>query len=145
MLRAPANARTGGGLASLGQSKYGLGGRLVVLYWPPDSDQGGPFSRVRSLLVARGLSRASQWEETLSSVWQAGSVRLREERAVTHIMEHESGAIFWEALASAGPMRALARQLTPDLLESLRVEFLASFPAGPVRHPATARLLVAEK
>lgn len=119
-------------------------GLAVVVYWPRDTDDGGPFD-VMHRLLAESLPVDRTWQGELEASAHAASARFREDVRVAFEMRHDDARSVWHALTRLGPLRALAQARGQALVDQLGARFEAEFPPGPVVHTPEARLLLIER
>jgi SAM-dependent methyltransferase len=117
------------------------GGLAVIVYWPRNTEDSGPFHSMQRILRHVGL-RAVDWEaELVPQLNEAGGQLLVDAR-LGFAMQHDSAHAIWDAYTHSGPLRALALTRGQALIDSLAAEFVADLPAGPLEHTPEARLLV---
>jgi trans-aconitate methyltransferase len=119
-------------------------GLAVVVFWPRDTDHGGPFD-VMHRLLAESFPIDRAWQGELESSARAASARFREDVRVAFEMRHDDARGVWQALTRLGPLRALAQARGQALVDQLGSRFEAEFPPGPVVHTPEARLLLIER
>jgi trans-aconitate methyltransferase len=119
-------------------------GLATVLFWPSESDPGGPFEIMHRLLAESSkVDRA--WEGTLAASARAASARIREDVRIAFEMQHDDAGSLWHALTRLGPLRGLASARGQDFVTRLGARFAAELPPGPLSHTPEARLLVIER
>jgi trans-aconitate methyltransferase len=119
-------------------------GLAVVVYWPRESEEAGPFHSMRTLLRHAGLADGD-WEERLAPSAEAASGRVLVDARLCFEMAHESSAAMWQALTHLGPLRGLMLARGEAFVAELGNEFVAELPAGSLVHTPAARLLVVER
>src|SRR6478736_6809888 len=119
-------------------------GLAVVVYWPRDTDDGGPFD-VMHRLLSESFPNDRSWQGELEASAHAASSRVREDVRVAFEMRHDSASSIWHALTRLGPLRALAQAKGQALVDQLGTRFEAEFPPGPISHTPEARLLLIER
>jgi SAM-dependent methyltransferase len=121
------------------------GGRLSVIFWPSTVEHDGPFALLDRILAGHRAAADEPWQRRLShAVASAGAVVERDEYR-TFPMSQPDAQTFWEAMATGGPLRALANARGPDFMRARRREFLELAPAGAWRHEPRARWIVATR
>lgn len=119
-------------------------GLAVIVYWPRDTDDGGPFD-VMHRLLAESFPNDRSWQGELEASARSASARVREDVRIAFEMRHDSASSVWQALTHLGPLRALAQAKGQALVEQLGTRFEAEFPPGPISHTPAARLLLIER
>lgn len=120
------------------------GGLAVIVYWPRDAEERGPFHALQRLLRQVGL-RDGDWEaELVPRALRAGGRTLCD-APIAFAMQHSDAATVWHAFTRLGPLRALALTRGQDLVDALGLEFVAELASGPIEHSPAARLLVFER
>lgn len=120
-------------------------GLAAIVYWPRDTDGGGPFDTMHRLLgESTTVDRA--WQGELEASARAASARIREDVRIAFEMQHDDAHSMWQALTRLGPLRALALARGQTFIDDLGTRFEAEFPAGrPLSHTPEARLLLIER
>ena len=119
-------------------------GLAVVVYWPRNRDEGGPFD-VMQRLCAESTTVDRAWENELEASARAASCHVREDARIAFPMQHEDARDMWQALTRLGPLRGLALARGQAFVDRLGARFEAEFPAGPLSHEPEARLLLVER
>jgi trans-aconitate methyltransferase len=119
-------------------------GQAAVVYWPRDTDRGGPFD-VMHRLIAESTSVDRTWQGQLEASARAASAHVLEHLPIAFEMQHDDARTFWHALTRLGPLRALALARGEAFVAELGTRFEAEFPAGPLSHTPEARLLLIER
>ncbi|HEX2672794.1 MAG TPA: class I SAM-dependent methyltransferase [Polyangiaceae bacterium] len=119
-------------------------GLAVIVYWPKDSDNGGPFDTLHRL-IAESSTADRSWEGKLHESARAASARVREDVRIAFEIQHDDAASFWQALTRLGPLRGLANARGSECVARLGARYAATFPEGPLRHTSEARLLLIER
>ena len=119
-------------------------GVAVVVYWPRDAEQSGPFHALHRALRKVGL-RDGEWEAELVPSALGVGARVLCDARVAFAMQHADAAAVWHALTRLGPLRALGLTRGQALVDALGVEFVAELPSGPIVHTPDARVLVFER
>jgi len=122
------------------------GGVAAVCFWPSRAGDPGPYAVASPILSKHVESPPSrEWEAALpGAVAGAGAELLADER-IAFEMTHESPAAFWDALVDAGPWQAMKVRGGPAVMATMRAEFLAAHPPGPIVERPLARLLVVRR
>jgi ubiquinone/menaquinone biosynthesis C-methylase UbiE len=119
-------------------------GLAAVVYWPRDTDQGGPFD-VMHRLLAESFPNDRAWQGELEASARSASAHFREDVRIAFEMRHDDARSVWQALTRLGPLRALAQARGQALVDQLGTRFEAELPAGPIVHTPEARLLLIER
>lgn len=119
-------------------------GLAIIVYWPNESDNGGPFDTLHRL-IAESSSVDRSWEKQLEESARAASAHVLEDARIAFEMKHDDAASYWNALTRLGPLRALANARGAEFVARLGARFAATFPAGPLSHTPQARLLLIER
>jgi len=119
-------------------------GLAVIVYWPRDTDDGGPFD-VMHRLLAESFPADRAWQGELEASARKASAHFREDVRVAFEMRHDDARSVWQGLTRLGPLRALAQARGQALIDQLGTRFEAAFPPGPVVHTPEARLLLIER
>ena len=119
-------------------------GLAVIVYWPRDTDDGGPFD-VMHRLLAESFPVDRSWQGELEATAQTASAHVREDVRIAFEMKHEDARSVWQALTRLGPLRALAQAKGQALVDQLGARFEAEFQPGPISHTPAARLLLIER
>jgi len=119
-------------------------GLAAVVYWPRDTDSGGPFDTMHRLL-AESTSVDRSWPAQLETSVRAASARIREDVKIAFEMQHDDARTCWRALTTLGPLRGLAMARGQAFVAELGTRFEAALPAGPLSHTPEARLLLIER
>jgi SAM-dependent methyltransferase len=116
------------------------GGIAVIVYWPRDAEQSGPFASMRRLLRSAGVLDGAWENELLPSV--VGSARLLADLPLGFELEYDDSGSLWHALTQLGPLRGLAMARGQALVDELGEQFVAELPGGSLSHTPEARLLL---
>ncbi|HEY3254174.1 MAG TPA: class I SAM-dependent methyltransferase [Polyangiaceae bacterium] len=116
----------------------------TIVYWPRDTDGGGPFDTMHRLL-AESIAVDRAWQGELEASAHAASAHIREDVRIAFEMQHDDARSIWQALTRLGPQRALALARGQAFIDQLGARFEAEFPAGPLSHSPEARLLLLER
>jgi trans-aconitate methyltransferase len=120
-------------------------GLATVVYWPRDTDAGGPFDTMHRLIAESGTFERT-WEGELEASARSASAQIRQDVRIAFELRHDDAHTFWQALTRLGPLRALALARGQALIDQLGARFEAEFPAGrPLNHTPEARLLLIER
>lgn len=119
------------------------GGRLSVMFWPPDGEQSGPFALLSGIFEPPGPKAEPTWPARLHAAVEQAGGKLEADDDVRFPMSHPDAETFWTAMTTGGPGRAFARTKSPEFLRAVRAEFLAQAPAGEWTHRPRARHIVA--
>ncbi len=119
-------------------------GLAVIVYWPRDTDDGGPFD-VMHRLLAESFPVDRAWQGELEASARRASAHFREDVRIAFEMRHDDARGVWQALTRLGPLRALAQARGQALVDQLGARFEAEFPPGPLVHTPAARLLLIER
>lgn len=119
-------------------------GVATIVYWPRDTDSGGPFDTMHRL-IAESSTVDSSWQAELEASARATSAHVREDVRVAFEMAHDDARSFWQALTRLGPLRGLSLARGEAFVAELGTRFEAEFPAGPLSHTPEARLLLIER
>lgn len=119
-------------------------GLAVIVYWPRDTDDGGPFD-VMHRLLAETFPNDRSWQGELEASARAASADIREDVRVAFEMKHDDARSVWQALTRLGPLRALAQAKGQALVDQLGARYEAEFKPGPISHTPEARLLLIER
>jgi len=119
-------------------------GLATVVYWPNESDNGGPCDTLHRL-IAESSRVDRSWEGKLVESARAADARVREDVRIAFEMKHDDAAAYWLALTQLGPLRALANARGADFVAQLGTRFAKTFPPGPLSHTPEARLLLIER
>ncbi|WP_433323560.1 class I SAM-dependent methyltransferase [Spirillospora sp. CA-294931] len=114
------------------------GGQLSVVYWPSQVETEGPFALLAEL---RGEPPSLRDQDLREPLTQAGMTATLQTLAFP--MTHPSPQVFWEAMTTAGPLKALALRQGPAHMQSLQTAFLTKAPQGPWHHTPQAHHLKA--
>lgn len=119
-------------------------GLATIVYWPRDTDGGGPFDTMHRLLAeSTAVDRA--WQGELPASARAASAQIREDVRIAFEIQHDDARSAWQALTRLGPLRALALARGQAFIDELGTRFEAEFPPGPLSHSPEARLLLIER
>jgi len=119
-------------------------GVATIVYWPNDTDDGGPCDTLHRL-IAESITVDRSWEGALEESARAASAEVLEDVRIAFEMQHDSAHAYWDALTRLGPLRALANARGSDFVAQLGTRFEATFPAGPLTHTPAARLLLIQR
>ncbi|MEI9954688.1 MAG: class I SAM-dependent methyltransferase [Pseudomonadota bacterium] len=119
-------------------------GLATVVYWPRDTDDGGPFDTMHRLL-SESSTVDRTWEEKLEASAHAASARIREDVRIAFEMQHDDARSFWQALTRLGPLRGLALARGEAFIARLGTRFEAELSAGRLSHTPEARLVLFER
>lgn len=119
-------------------------GLAVVVYWPNETDDGGPCDTLHRLLAESSTVDRS-WERKLEASAEAASARVLEDVHIAFEMRHDDARSYWHALSRLGPLRALANARGAEVIAQLGARFEASFSPGPLTHTPKARLLLIQR
>jgi SAM-dependent methyltransferase len=119
------------------------GGVAVIVYWPRNSEQNGPFFNMRRLLREAGVGDGTWEDELVRDLPEQCFVRA--DVALQFELSYEDAPSLWRALTELGPLRALANARGPELILDLGDRFVREQQAGPLTHTPEARLLVIER
>jgi len=119
-------------------------GIATIVYWPNDTDNGGPCDTLHRL-IAESITVDRSWEGKLEESARAASAHVLEDVLIAFEMQHDSARAYWDALTRLGPLRALANARGSDFVAKLGVRFESTFPAGPLAHTPEARLLLIQR
>lgn len=120
------------------------GGVLSVVYWPKSKEADGPFVWLGQALRGKVPQGDFSWEDKLVQSIEAAGARVLRDEVLGFELKHESAEVFWAAMATAGPLRAMAEARGPAFMAEVRGEFLRAASTGPVHHRPQARHLVAQ-
>ncbi len=110
------------------------GGRLSVVFWPGQAERDGPFALMSEIL---GRTPDRTWEDGLTD-----GLPVERDEEVPHPITHPDAATCFDAHIRSGPLRPLAEEKGPELVERLRAEFLRRAPDGEWTHHPVARHVV---
>jgi SAM-dependent methyltransferase len=119
-------------------------GLATVVYWPRDTDGGGPFD-VMQRLLAEAITVDRAWQGELEASARAASAQIREDVRIAFEIQHDDALSCWHALTRLGPLRALALARGQAFVDQLGLRFEAELPKGPLSHAPEARLLLIER
>ncbi|GGS52963.1 class I SAM-dependent methyltransferase [Actinokineospora fastidiosa] len=115
-------------------------GWLSIVYWPEQTEEDGPFARVRAVLGGKTSDRT--WETRLLT---NTPTTIERDETITFPMTHPSAEEFIDAYTTSGPMRARALTEGEAFVERIRTHFLRDTPQGEWRHHPQARHLLARR
>lgn len=121
------------------------GGVLSVVFWPFVVEDDGPFAWFRAALGRHMVLPAGTWEGELTEAISLAGGRLHDDCELQHGMRHASAADFLDAVLDTGPGQMLIEEHGAAWADTLRREFLATAPQGPITHTPSARLLLARR
>lgn len=122
------------------------GGRLSIVFWPDATEAEGPFALIAEVLRENLPARDdSAWEGQLPATVTDRGAALERDELPDFPMTHASAASYFDASASAGPLRALAISRGDAFMSRLRAEFVGRAPEGEWRHHPHARLITARR
>lgn len=119
-------------------------GLATIVYWPQDTDHGGPFDTMHRLL-AESLTVDGAWQGELEASARAASAHVREDVRISFELQHDGARSLWQTLTRLGPLRGLALARGEAFVTELGSRFEAEFPPGPLSHTPEARLLLLER
>jgi trans-aconitate methyltransferase len=119
-------------------------GLASIVYWPRDTDHGGPYDTMHRLL-AESLTVDRTCDSQLEASARAASAQIREDVRIAFELEHDDARTFWQALTRLGPLRGLALARGEPFVADLGARFEAEFPPGRLSHIPEARLLLLER
>lgn len=126
------------------------GGRLSVMYWPPDGEDLGPFDLLRKVLAphrppAEDAEEEADWTKELPAAVAAAGGTLERHDNVIHQMSHDDPASFWTGMMTGCAGRSFARTQPSEVVAAARAEFLERAPEGEWSHWPLAKHLVVSR
>jgi len=124
------------------------GGRLSVVYWPPEPEAEGPFALMSDVVdgaLGTGGDEPVTWPGELAAAAVAGGLMVDRDAEVAHEIEHPDAEAYWTAVTVDGPKRGLMLSHCEDFAAKLRAEYLRRAPAGPWRHRPAAGFIEAHR
>jgi len=120
-------------------------GVLSVVYWPPSTEETGPFALLDQLAGGDAKVEADLTGDQISAVVEAAGGVLTLDVDLSFPMSHANAETLWHAMLHGGSLRSRAIARGDAWTTDLRRRFLDAAPSGKWEHTPRARHLVIER